>query len=180
MAAISITPGCLVMEDDLTVSFDEFALRAVVAMVLGLIVGLDREFKRKPMGARVYMLVSLGACAYMMIALNFTFGSLPEASDSVSLDPTKIIDGVVTGIGFLGAGAIMSSTRDGKLKGIGTGAGVWAVGSVGIACGLGYFWEAGFVAATILVVLSVFEWIEHKTEENAEELKDKVEEESGS
>jgi len=69
----------------------------------------------------------------------------------------------LSGIGFLRAGAIMSPQRDGRLRGVGSGAAIWAVGSIGVACGLGYLKEAAFTAALIFVVLNVFDWLELRT-----------------
>lgn len=158
------------------ITLTEFLLRALAAVLLGLLVGIDREIKRKPMGARVYMLVSLGSCAYMMTALNFMFSPMTVGEASLSIDPTKIIDGVIGAIGFLGAGAILSQTRKGKVKGISTGAGVWAVGAVGIACAFGYFAQATIIAVLALAILSITEWFEDNAEEVGEEVAKKAKE----
>jgi len=158
----------------MTLSLTEFCLRALVAVLLGLLVGIDREIKRKPMGARVYMLVALGSCAYMMTALNFMFSPMTIGDASLSIDPTKIIDGVIGAIGFLGAGAILSQTRKGKVKGISTGAGVWAVGAVGISCAFGHFAEATFIAILALAILSVTEWFEKNAKEVGEKVTEKA------
>jgi putative Mg2+ transporter-C (MgtC) family protein len=158
----------------MTLTLTEFCLRALIAVLLGLMVGIDREVKRKPMGARVYMLVSLGSCAYMMTALNFMFSPMTVGDAALSIDPTKIIDGVIGAIGFLGAGAILSQTRKGKVKGISTGAGVWAVGAVGIACAFGHFAQAFVVALLALAILSITEWFEENAEEVGEEVAKKA------
>jgi putative Mg2+ transporter-C (MgtC) family protein len=157
-------------------TLSEFAIRAFVAVALGLLVGVDREMKRKPMGARVYMLVSLGSCAYMMTALNFMFSPMSVGDANLAIDPTKVIDGVIGAIGFLGAGAILSQTRKGKVKGISTGAGVWAVGAVGIACAFGHFVQAFIVAALALAILSVTEWLEENSEDVGKKVKKKAKE----
>lgn len=79
---------------------------------------------------------------------------------AMSIDPTRLIQGLVGGIGFLGAGAIMSGDSDGRLRGVASGTAIWAVGSIGVACGLGHLKEAAFVSVLIFAVLNVFERLE--------------------
>lgn len=155
------------------VEFPEFALRVIVALLLGLLVGIDREIKHKPLGARAYMLVSMGSAGFMLITLNFALGAVADNPD-VSIDPSRLIQGLVGGIGFLGAGAIISGHSGGRLRGVGSGAAIWVVGGVGIACGLGHLLEAGLMAVLALAVLSVCDWCEahHKAGFGEDEDKD--------
>lgn len=83
----------------------------------------------------------------------------------MTVDPTRLIQGIVGGIGFLDAGAIMSPGDNGRLKGIRSVAAIWAVGSIGIACGLGYLKEAAFISALIFVVLNIFDWLHIRGQE---------------
>lgn len=140
------------------IDFTEFVLRVLFAGGCGLVVGLDREIKGKPLGAGAFVLVAIGSAALMTVTLNFALSSMAE-DEAMSLDPTRLIQGIVGGIGFLGAGAIMSPSKDGRLKGVRSGAAIWAVGSIGIACGLGFLKEAAFIAALIFVVLNIFDWL---------------------
>ena len=134
----------------------------LLAGLCGLIVGIDSEIKGRPLGTGAYILVAIGSTAVMANTRNFALGSM--ANDlSIRIDPTRLIQGVLSGIGFLRAGAIMSPQRDGRLRGVGSGAAIWAVGSIGVACGLGYLKEAAFTAALIFVVLNVFDWLELRT-----------------
>ncbi|MCQ0093973.1 MgtC/SapB family protein [Roseovarius sp. M141] len=110
------------------------------------------------MGALHYVLVAIGSAALMTVTLNFALSGMAE-DDAISIDPTRLIQGIVGGIGFLGAGAIMSPSDDGRLKGVRSGAAIWAVGSIGIACGLGFLKEAAFISALIFVVLNIFDWL---------------------
>lgn len=140
------------------IDFGEFVLRVLFAGGCGLVVGLDREIKGKPLGAGTYVLVAIGSAALMAVTLNFALSGLAE-DDAMSVDPTRLIQGIVGGIGFLGAGAIMSRGDNGRLKGIRSGAAIWAVGSTGIACGLGFLKEAAFISGLIFVVLNLFDWL---------------------
>jgi len=143
------------------IPFDTFALRAGAALVLGVLVGLDREFKRKPLGARAYALIAFGSACFMMVTLNFALG--PTALErGIGIDPSRLIQGLVGGIGFLGAGAIIGGGSDGRLRGVGSGAAIWVVGGVGIACGLGYLAEAALMAGLTFLILFVGDWCEAK------------------
>ena len=144
------------------VEFGEFALRVLFAGGCGLVVGLDREIKGKPLGAGAYVLVAIGSAALMVVTLNFALSSMAE-DQAITADPTRLIQGIVGGIGFLGAGAIMSPGDSGRLKGVGSGAAIWTVGAVGVACGLGFFKEAAFVSVLVFVVLNLFDWLHVRT-----------------
>jgi putative Mg2+ transporter-C (MgtC) family protein len=140
------------------VEFGEFVVRVLFAGACGFLVGLDREIKGKPLGAAVYVLVAIGSASVMAITLSFALSSMAE-DDALAIDPTRLIQGIVGGIGFLGAGAIMSPSKDGRLRGVRSGAAIWAVGSIGIACGLGFLKEAAFIAVLIFIVLNLFDWL---------------------
>lgn len=140
------------------IEFEEFVIRVLFGAACGLVVGLDREIKGKPLGAGVYVLVAIGSAALMTVTLNFALSSMAE-DEAIAIDPTRLIQGIVGGIGFLGAGAIMSPSKDGRLKGVRSGAAIWAVGSIGVACGLGFLKEAAFISALIFVVLNIFDWL---------------------
>lgn len=140
------------------IEFNEFVVRVLFAGCCGLIVGLDREIKGKPLGAGAYVLVAIGSAALMTVTLNFALSNMVE-DEAIQSDPTRLIQGIVGGIGFLGAGAIMSPGSNGRLKGVGSGAAIWSVGSIGVACGLGFLKEAAFISVLIFVVLNVFDWL---------------------
>ena len=146
----------------MTFTFQEFALRILVAIALAAILGLERGLKGKPIGLRAFMMVSLGSCAFTMITLNFAFGTMVFGDASVGVDPTRVIQGIIGGIGFLGAGALMSRDSDGHIRGMGTGSAIWTVGAVGVACGFGFFLEAGFVTLVALLILVLSSWVEDR------------------
>ncbi|MCK0139255.1 MgtC/SapB family protein [Aliiroseovarius sp. F47248L] len=134
------------------IDYETFVIRSLVAMGLGLVVGLDREFKHKPLGMRAYMLVSLGAAAVCMVSLNIA--SEADAK-GVSFDLSRVVSGIVGGIGFLGAGAIMSNRSNGKLRGVGSGSLIWVVGIIGLAVGFGFVIEAATVTLLSFLILTL-------------------------
>lgn len=127
-----------------------FILRCLLAVALGALVGLDREFKNKPLGARAYMLICIGSAVLCMMSQNMA-AKTPQ--DMAMFDLSKIIASIVGGIGFLGAGAIMTTTEDGKLRGVGSGAAIWVVGIIGIAVGFGLLFEAITLAVISFLIL---------------------------
>jgi len=145
----------------MVVETTDFLLRVGLATVFGLIVGLDRQIKRKPLGAQAYMLISAGSAAMMILAMNYGAGAMAE-DDAIGVDPTRVIQGILGGIGFLGAGAIISQNDEGRLRGVASGAAIWTVGGIGIATGLGYLIEAGFLALLTFAILAGFEWLQSK------------------
>lgn len=135
----------------------EMAIRLLAAAGLALVLGLEREIRGKPAGLRSHMLVSLGACAFIMMGMHILLATA-VGDPSAQIDPTRIVQGVVGGIGFLGAGCIIQSR--GNIQGITTGASIWISGAIGVACGIGTLALAGMVtllALIIVVVLGRFE-----------------------
>jgi len=144
---------------DMQLSIDTIVLRLLAASVLAAAIGLERETKDKPAGLRTHMLVGIGAAAFFLIFVEFALGPLKDA-EAISPDPTRVIQGIVTGIGFLGAGAIIQG--GGNVKGLTTGAGIWVSGGIGLACGAGYYVIAALVTAFTLLVLYVIGCLERK------------------
>ena len=121
----------------------------LIAAGLGGAVGLEREFGAQPAGFRTHVLVSLGAALFTV-----------AGADATDADPTRVAAQVVTGIGFLGAGAIL---RDGgNVKGLTTAASLWVTAAVGVACGLDSPWLAVFSVALAIVVLTVLKQLERE------------------
>lgn len=119
----------------------EAVVRLLVALVLGGLIGVERELGHKPAGLRTHMLVSMGACLFTLLSLQF------------ELDPARVAAGVVVGIGFIGAGTIIS-TR-GHIQGITTAACLWVSAALGLACGLGNFLLATLVAVVAFLILQI-------------------------
>ncbi len=116
-------------------------IRLLVSAALGMVLGYERERHDKPAGLRTHAIVSVGACLFTLIGILI----LEESGSTV--DPTRIAAGIITGIGFLGAGA-MFREKD-SVVGLTTAAGIWAMGAIGIAVGLGYYLPA--VVSTVLI-----------------------------
>jgi putative Mg2+ transporter-C (MgtC) family protein len=144
---------------DMQLSIDTIVLRLLAASVLALMIGLERERKDKPAGLKTHMLVGIGSAAFFLIFVEFALGTLKDA-EGISPDPTRVIEGIATGIGFLGAGAIIQGSD--SVRGLTTGAGIWVSGGIGLACGAGYFVIAALVTVFTLVVLFVVGRIERK------------------
>ncbi len=121
------------------------AVRLLLAAALGGLLGYDRERAGKSAGLRTHMLVSLGAALFVLI---------PQHAGMSDSDVSRVIQGVVAGIGFLGAGAIVKGNREEDVQGLTTAAGIWLTAAVGIAAGLGR--ESSAILGTILafIVLS--------------------------
>lgn len=135
----------------------EAGIRLGTAVLLGGMVGLDREVHRRPAGLRTHMLVSLAAAAFTILTLNMFF-STGKAGD---LDPIRITEAVTTGVAFLGAGTIIRG-GGGNITGITTGASVWLAGAIGLAAGSGFYGLSAMVTAAGLFVLTVVGWVERR------------------
>jgi putative Mg2+ transporter-C (MgtC) family protein len=137
-------------------------LRIVVSVIIGGIIGLEREIKNRPAGLRTYMVVCLGACLIMMtnqyVCQLFGTG-----------DPVRMGAQVVSGIGFLGAGTIMV-TRRAQVKGLTTAAGLWTAAGVGLAVGVG-FYEAAIVSTfAVYVIMTLMQFIDTQVQKKSRSL----------
>lgn len=112
----------------------------LLAVLLGAIVGIEREMIHKPAGLRTHMLVSLGSCLFTIVSIGF------------SIDPARIAAGIVAGIGFIGAGTIWAE-KD-KVQGITTAASLWATAAIGLTAGVGDYPLAVTVTALVFIILS--------------------------
>lgn len=140
------------------VTVREICLRLGCAMLIGLVVGTEREYTHRPAGMRTHILVALGACAVAITGemlfneYHTLYGATP--------DPARLSAQVITGVGFLGAGTIM---REGyTVKGLTTAASVWAVACLGLAAGSGYYGLALAGMVFIFVTLTLLETVQHK------------------
>lgn len=143
-------------------TFGVLTARLLVAAVLGALIGLEREFKKRPAGLRTHMLVSTAAAAFTIV----TFEIYHEMADLgpgdlARLDPIRVIEAVTAGVAFLAAGAIIRSGT-GNIKGLTTGAAMWMAGAIGVACGAGFFSIAVLVTALVLIITLVLGLIEKR------------------
>ena len=138
------------------VSLQEASLRLVLAIVLSAAVGIDRELKHKPLGLRTNMLVALGAASFSLMALQLVH-ELAAGPSSIQIDPIRVMEAIVGAIGFLGAAAIIQGRFE--LFGATTGASIWVVGGIGMACGFGFYTLAVAVTVIGLFVLTVLGFV---------------------
>jgi putative Mg2+ transporter-C (MgtC) family protein len=127
-------------------------LRLAVAAGLGTAIGLEREIRDREAGIRTHLLVSLGSALFTVVSAYGFHAFLSSGDNVIRADPTRIAAQIVTGIGFLGAGAII---REGlSVRGLTTAATLWVVAAIGMACGAGYYWPA--VATTALTLFALW------------------------
>ena len=132
-------------------TWDAF-LRLGVASALGAAVGVEREVRDREAGIRTHLLVSLGSCLFTLVSAYGFHAFLASGDNVVRADPTRIAAQIVTGIGFLGAGAII---REGlSVRGLTTAASLWMVAAIGMASGAGYYAPA--VAGTALTIFALW------------------------
>lgn len=130
----------------------EIIFKIILSAVLGMLVGIEREIHYRPAGLRTHGLVCMGAALFAIISISF--------NESV-VDVSRVAAGVVTGIGFLGAGVIFRDRN--KIRGITTAADLWVVAAIGVAVGIGLYFAAIATTIIILVILLGGRYVEKKT-----------------
>jgi putative Mg2+ transporter-C (MgtC) family protein len=138
---------------------EETALRLGAALLVGTILGLNRELHGKPAGLRTHALVSLGAALAVIIILRSPDGSLSTDANAVS----RVVQGILTGVGFLGAGVILHDPN-GHISGLTTAATIWICAVLGLVCGLGHWVVLGTAIVLIVVSLIFGRPLEHLAE----------------
>lgn len=116
-------------------------LRLTLAALLGGLLGLEREAKGKAAGVRTHMLVAMGAAMFVLASQQFDIGPA---------DMSRVLQGVIAGVGFLGAGTILKGDAESQVKGLTTAAGIWMTAAIGVAAGMGK--ESTAVLATLLTL----------------------------
>jgi len=141
-------------------SFTEVGVRLLIALAAGSAIGLERAYNGRPAGLRTHTLVCMSSSLLMLLTV-YQWDLLASVPiDTLRVDPTRMAQGVMTGIGFLGAGVIMKEKF--SVRGLTTAASIWMTASIGIILGMG-FYSAGILATILtLIVLSVFGWIEKR------------------
>jgi len=129
---------------------EETALRLGAALFVGAIIGLNRELHGKPAGLRTHALVSLGAAVATLVVLKSPTGFLTVDQNAIG----RVVQGILTGVGFLGAGVILHDPN-GHISGLTTAATIWICAVLGLVCGLGYWVMLGVTVALIVLALIV-------------------------
>jgi putative Mg2+ transporter-C (MgtC) family protein len=137
----------------------EAGARLAAALMCGAVIGWEREVSGRAAGLRTHMLVALGAAGFSLIAMEFMEAARAAAEPGGhNSDPIRVIEAVATGVGFLGAGAIMQSGM--QVKGLTTAASIWVVAAVGVAAGVGFWMIAVLLTLCALVTLSILRLLE--------------------
>jgi putative Mg2+ transporter-C (MgtC) family protein len=138
----------------------EIAVRFALALVMGGLIGLERSYHGRSAGFRTHALVSLSTALLMLLSV-YESRWVPIVTEArATFDPTRVAQGIMTGIGFLGAGAIV---RDGlSVRGLTTAGSIWMTAAIGILVGIGFYAPAVMATVLTLGVLSSFRWIENK------------------
>jgi putative Mg2+ transporter-C (MgtC) family protein len=146
----------------------EILIRLLAAVVMGVVLGVNRDLQGKPTGMRTLGLVGLGAAVITVSTLYLT--TIQSDAGAVSRVLQGLIQGIFTGIGFLGAGAVLRKEPDGQVHGLTTAANVLVVAGLGIACGIGAWWTVLIGAGLALVLLAVLQPVEKRLEDKARKL----------
>jgi putative Mg2+ transporter-C (MgtC) family protein len=123
-------------------------VRVAAAILFALSIGVERFVHKKPIDFRPFVIIALSSCGLGLLVTELPFTSTDH---NLSIDPAKVISGVMTGIGFLGAGALFR--EGGIVKGAGSAASIWSAGAIGLICGMGFLWLAGLVAVGVVLLL---------------------------
>jgi putative Mg2+ transporter-C (MgtC) family protein len=139
-------------------AFVVITIRLIAALVIGALIGLERSYHGRPAGFRTHILVCVSTTLLMLATVYEEFWFPQFTNIQMSVDPTRMAQGIMTGIGFLGAGTII---KDGlTVRGLTTAASIWMMAAIGILIGIGFYFPAVLTAVLTLGILTVFRWIE--------------------
>lgn len=134
------------------------AARLVLSLLAGGIIGFERTYHGRPAGFRTHVLVCTSSTLLILLSV-YQWDLLPDAPrDTIRVDPTRMAQGIMTGIGFLGAGVIVKERL--AVRGLTTAASIWITAAIGIVIGMGFYSAAGLGVAMALGTLAVFRWVE--------------------
>lgn len=135
----------------------EMTSRLLAGLAAGALIGYERSYHGRPAGFRTHALVCMASSLLMLVTV-YESHWVRAASDSIRLDPTRMAQGIMTGIGFLGAGAIIKEGL--TVRGLTTAASIWITAAIGILAGIGFYLPLVVSVALTLGVLAVFRWVE--------------------
>jgi len=140
--------------------FVEMVWRLAAAIAAGGIIGLERTYRGRAAGFRTHALVCVASSLLMLVTVYESHWFTQQVAARVVVDPTRMAQGIMTGIGFLGAGVIVKEGL--TVRGLTTAASIWTTAAIGILTGIGFYFAAGIGTVATLGTLSVFRWIEGK------------------
>jgi putative Mg2+ transporter-C (MgtC) family protein len=135
----------------------EMVMRLLAALAAGALIGYERSFRGRPAGFRTHALVCTASSLLMLVTAYQAYW-VPMPTDSIRLDPTRMAQGIMTGIGFLGAGVIVKEGL--SVRGLTTAASIWITAGIGILAGIGFYFPLVVSVIITLGVLSLFGWME--------------------
>lgn len=138
----------------------QILMRLAIALVAGGLIGLERSYHARPAGFRTHTLVCMASALLMLVTVYESQWFVSGRLERVVVDPTRMAQGIMTGIGFLGAGVIMKEGL--SVRGLTTAASIWITAAIGILVGIGFYFPAALAAVLTLGTLSVFRWIENR------------------
>src|SRR3954471_4223865 len=150
--------GCT--EGTMASQYTEMVFRLLAAVLVGGLIGLERSYHGRPAGFRTHTLVCTASSLLMLVTVYEALWFSPQTSIRVARDPTRMAQGIMTGIGFLGAGVIVKEGI--SVRGLTTAASIWITAAIGILMGIGFYFPASVTTALALFVLSIFRWIESR------------------
>ena len=157
-----VLPRLRRMKNQFMMSHDEIVIvvRVLGAMVIGALIGFERSFHGRPAGFRTHALVCIASALLMIVTVYQTAWMTAMPLDTLRTDPTRMAQGIMTGIGFLGAGVIFKEGL--TVRGLTTAASIWVTAAIGILVGIGFWFAAILGALATLTVLSLFRLIENR------------------
>lgn len=141
------------------VPFSVSSVRLMAAVLLGAVIGFERERQEKPAGLRTHILVSLAACLFVVVGIELAELEFGDQSTQRA-DPLRLIEAVTAGVAFLAAGLIF--TTKGEVKNVTTGASLWLCGAIGLSCGAGQIPLAALTTVIVVIVLVAIRHLERK------------------
>ncbi|MFF2755426.1 MgtC/SapB family protein [Psychrobacillus sp. NPDC058041] len=128
----------------------EIVLKLCLAALLSLIIGIERELKKKPVGLKTSIVIATFSCLLTYISIETAYTASPREGINITMDPLRLAAQIVSGIGFLGAGVILRKGND-SITGLTTAAMIWGAGGIGIAVGAGFYIEAALSVCIVLI-----------------------------
>ncbi|MBZ0139409.1 MAG: MgtC/SapB family protein [Pseudorhodoplanes sp.] len=135
-------------------------VRILAALAIGAMIGFERTFHGRPAGFRTHALVCVASALLMLVTVYQDRWMTHVPAEAIRTDPTRMAQGIMTGIGFLGAGVIFKEGL--TVRGLTTAASIWTTSAIGILVGIGFYFAAALGAMAALAVLAVFRWIENR------------------
>jgi len=127
-----------------------------ISALFGLIIGIDRELKKKPLGLKTCLVLAVSSCLLTIVSIHAAY-DFPK-NEHMMMDPLRLAAQIVSGIGFIGAGVILKR-HDDVISGLTTAAMIWGASGLGIAVGAGYYWEAGFALLFMLIGVELIPYV---------------------